>query len=89
MRRVVEHYAHEAADSIVRSLAMGSWKYISLAIERVEDLGVSVYGDKSYHLTVPELRNEMKPEVADAIVYRSIEMWVEDGRPDVWTIDRG
>lgn len=84
-RRIIEHYAHAAADRVARRLIAHSNRLAVLAIDRGATIGIAEYGDKTFHKPSNELIGEIDPELADAIWYGSVKAWVDDGRPDVWS----
>ena len=73
IRSLVYINAHIAKLRIIAEIHAHWDDIVALSVERAEGVGVTEYGDASFHKSSAELRRERFEEYADALFYFQVE----------------
>lgn len=77
-RELLHRYAPQAIDIILRRIEDDADHLVDLADQRATGLGVTEYGDATWHLPLERKRAEGNAEFADAIFYVVTELAHDD-----------
>lgn len=72
--RIINQYAHQGVLALLAFIGRNQYQIETLAIRRAITLGVTEYGDQSFHKTNHQLWRDTMEECADGVFYRSLRL---------------
>ena len=73
-------HSRQSTFALMALLNRNKDEIVRLSRERAFTVGLTEYGDKSWHLGLERLKIETLEELADAVLYQSIYRWKTNGR---------